>query len=258
MARLNEKIAIVTGGGNGIGRAVCRRFVREGAKVTVADINVENGTSVANELGDDGHFFQLDVRNEDDWQSIINNVIKRHGRLDILVNNAGILATTKHQSIDDVEVEEWRTVQGVNVEGVFLGCRAAVKVMKQQKTGGAIVNLSSIAGLIASPKLVAYGASKGAVRQMTKSIAIDCANKRYRIRCNSVHPGFVMTDMGKGAAYMGDGDPKEQLKARINATPMGVEGLPDDIANGILFLASDEARYVTGAELVIDGGMTAV
>ncbi len=256
MARLDGKIAIVTGGANGIGRAVCRRFVAEGAFVTVADINAEQGQAVAGEIGEGASFAALDVRSETDWLVLMNNVVARHGRLDILVNNAGILSTTHYQSIDEAGLDEWRAVLDVNAAGVFLGCRAAVKAMRQ--TGGAIVNLSSIAGLIATPQIVAYGASKGAVRQLTKSVAIDCARKRYRIRCNSVHPGFIDTDMGRGSMHMGGGDPEAKMKARVGATPMGEPGHPDDIANGILFLASDEARHVTGAELVIDGGITAV
>ena len=256
MARLKGKIAIVTGGANGIGRAVCRRFAEEGAIVTVADVNAEQGQSLAAELGGDAGFVELDVRSEPGWQALMDTVLERHGRLDVLVNNAGILATTQHQSIDDITIEEWRAVQAVNAEGVFLGCRAGVRAMKAN--GGAIVNLSSIAGLIATPQIVAYGASKGAVRQLTKSIAIDCARKGYRIRCNSVHPGLIITDMGRGSMHMGGGDPDANYKARVGATPMGEPGQPEDIANGILFLASEEARHITGAELVIDGGLTAV
>ena len=256
MARLKDKIAIVTGGGNGIGRAICRRFVQEGAIVTVADISVEQGQAVAEELGDAARFVRLDVRDESNWQMLIDDTVEREGRLDILVNNAGILATTQHQSIDDIGLDEWRAVQAVNAEGVFLGCRAAVKAMKA--AGGAIVNLSSIAGLIATPQFVAYGASKGAVRQFTKSVAVDCARKGYRIRCNSVHPGFIATEMGRGSMLMDGGDAEARYKARVHLTPLGVPGQPEDIANGVVFLASDEARHVTGAELVIDGGMTAV
>ena len=147
-------------------------------------------------------------------------------------------------------------MQSVNVEGVFLGCQAAVKVMKS--LGGVIINLSSVAGLIASPGILAYGASKGAVRQLTKSIAVDCARKGYGIRCNSVHPGLIDTDMGQNSMHMGGGHPEENYRNRIALTPMGEAGSPIDIANGILFLASAEARHVTGAELVIDGGLTAV
>lgn len=257
MARLEGKIAIVTGGANGIGRAVCQRFTEEGATVIVADVNVEGGKSLAVTLGGASEFVELDVRDEDAWQALMDGVLARHGRLDVLVNNAGILATTQFQSIDDIELDEWTAVQTVNAQGVFLGCRAGVRAMKQGG-GGAIVNLSSIAGLVATPGIVAYGASKGAVRQMTKSIAIDCARKGYGIRCNSIHPGLIDTDMGTESMSMGGADPVENRKKRIGATPMGETGEPLDIANGILFLASDEAKHMTGAELVIDGGLTAV
>jgi len=257
MGRVEGKIAVVTGGANGIGRVVCQRFVEEGARVVVADMNEAAGTAVAAELGEKAEFVRLDVRDEDGWQALMDGVLARHGRLDILVNNAGILATTQYQSIDDVELDEWEAVQAVNARGVFLGCRAGVKAMKPGG-GGAIVNLSSIAGLVATPGIVAYGASKGAVRQLTKSVAIDCARKGYKIRANSVHPGLIDTDMGTESMSMGGADPVENRKKRISVTPMGETGVPLDIANGILFLASDEARHMTGAELVIDGGLTAV
>ena len=256
MSRLDGKIAIVSGGANGIGQAVCRRFVAEGAIVTIADINAETGKALADELGSAAEFATLDVRNPSDWQQLVDGVVARRGRLDILVNNAGILATTQEQSIEDAGLDEWRAVNSVNVEGIFLGCQAAVRAMKID--GGAIVNLSSIAGLIGTPYLAAYGASKGAVRQLTKTVAVDCGRKGYGIRCNSVHPGFVDTAMGRKSLGIGGGTIEDRLRDRIRQTPLGIAGHPDDIANGVLFLASDEARFVTGAELVIDGGVTAI
>ena len=256
MSRLKGKVAIITGGASGIGRAICERFCEEGAIVVVADMNEAAGQQVAKILGDQSSFCQLDVREKDQWHSLMNEVTQKHRKLDILVNNAGILSTTSRQSVEEVNLEEWRSVQSVNVEGVFLGCQAAVKVMKS--LGGVIINLSSVAGLIASPGILAYGASKGAVRQLTKSIAVDCARKGYGIRCNSVHPGLIDTDMGQNSMHMGGGNPEENYRNRIALTPMGEAGSPIDIANGILFLASEEARHVTGAELVIDGGLTAV
>ncbi len=257
MGRVDGKIALVTGGANGIGQAVCRRFIEEGATVVIADVKADAGKALAAELGAKAEFVSLDVRDEDAWRTVVDGILARHGRLDILVNNAGILATTQHQSIDDVGLDEWDAVQSVNAKGVFLGCRAGVKAMKAGG-GGSIINLSSIAGIIGTPQIVAYGASKGAVRQMTKSVAIDCARKGYRIRCNSVHPGLIDTNMGAESMGMGGGDPAENLKKRVSATPMGERGEPLDIANGILFLASDEAKHMTGAELVIDGGLTAI
>ena len=256
MARLKGKVAIITGGANGIGRAICERFYEEEAIVIIADMNKTAGQEVARHLGEQASFYQLDVREKDHWHSLVEKTVREHGKLDVLVNNAGILSTSPRQSVEDVNLEEWRSVQSVNVEGVFLGCQAAVGVMKS--VGGAIINLSSVAGLIASPGILAYGASKGAVRQLTKSIAVDCARKGYGIRCNSVHPGLINTDMGQNSMHMGGGNPEENYKNRVALTPMGEAGSPIDIANGVLFLASEEARHVTGAELVIDGGLTAV
>ena len=256
MARLKGKVAIITGGANGIGRAICERFYEEEAIVIIADMNKTAGQELARHLGEQASFSHLDVREKDQWHSLVEKTLLEHGKLDVLVNNAGILSTSSRQSVEDVNLEEWRSVQSVNVEGVFLGCQAAVGVMKS--VGGAIVNLSSVAGLIASPGILAYGASKGAVRQLTKSIAVDCARKGYGIRCNSVHPGLINTDMGQNSMHMGGGNPKENYNNRVALTPMGEAGSPIDIANGVLFLASEEARHVTGAELVIDGGLTAV
>ncbi len=264
MGRVEGKIAIVTGGGTGIGRATARRLAEEGALITITDVNTQAGQSVADELGGKAAFVQHDVREEADWQRLMAAVADHHGRPDILINNAGILATTPYQFLDQTDMEQWRAVQAVNVEGVFLGCKYGVAAMsvggrkKGGAGGGSIVNLSSIAGLIGTPGAVAYGASKGAVRQMSKSVAIDCARKGLGIRCNSVHPGTIRTDMGDEVMRMGGGDPDKALAASIRRIPMGEPAQAVDVANCILFLALDEARHVTGAELVVDGGITAV
>ncbi len=256
MGRVEGKIVVVTGAGNGIGRATAARLAEEGATVCVTDLNEEAGAAVARELGGEAAFLAQDVRREEDWQRVIDEVVGRHGRLDILVNNAGILATENSQVIEDTELEQWRAVQQVNVEGVFLGCRQAVRAMRE--SGGAIVNLSSVAGLIGTPHLAAYGASKGAVRQLTKSVAIYCGRKGYGIRCNSVHPGIIRTDMGDQVMGLGGGDAEANWRTRVEQIPIGEPGQAVDVANCILFLASEEARHVTGAELVVDGGMTAI
>ncbi|MBT4042406.1 MAG: glucose 1-dehydrogenase [Rhodospirillaceae bacterium] len=265
MGRVAGKIAIVTGGGTGIGRAAATRLAEEGAIVTIAEFDAANGQAVAEELGGDAAFVEHDVREEASWQNLMKSVADRHGRPDILVNNAGILATNNNQELAVTDLEQWRAVQQVNVEGVFLGCKYGVDAMianggraKGGAGGGAIVNMSSIAGLVATAHLVAYGASKGAVRQMTKSVAIDCAKKGLGIRCNSVHPGVIVTNMGNQVMGMGNGNVEANWEARLNLVPMGEPGQAVDVANCILFLASDEARHITGAELVVDGGMTAI
>lgn len=264
MGRVEGKVAIVTGGGTGIGRATALRLAEEGAIVTITDVNVEAGQAVADELGGKAMFIQQDVRQEADWQRLMDQVADKQGRLDILHNNAGILATQQMQFLADTDVEQWRAIQAVNVEGVFLGCKYGVAAMsvggreRGGAGGGAIVNMSSVAGLIGTPGAIAYGASKGAVRQLTKSVAIDCAKKGLGIRCNSIHPGIIQTNMGEEVMHLGGGNPERAWKAFIKSVPMDEPGRPEDIANCVLFLASDEARHVTGAELVVDGGITAI
>ena len=196
------------------------------------------------------------VTAEKDWQKLIKFARDQFKQIDILVNNAGILATETSQVLEDTSLKQWRTIQAVNSEGVFLGCKYGVEAMRE--TGGSIINLSSIAGLIGSPHLVAYGASKGLVRLLTKSIAVHCGQEGYRIRCNSIHPGIIRTKMQDQVVALNGGDIDAKWNDRINLIPLGEAGTTEDIANGALFLASDEARHITGAELVIDGGMTII
>ena len=256
MDRLKSKIALITGAAQGIGLETARLFVAEGATVILTDRNIEAGEVAANRLGDKAQFMSLDVGDPDQWGQVMTNIVATHSGLDILVNNAGILATGSHQTIEDTDLAQWRAIQAVNVEGVFLGCQNAVQHMKEK--GGSIVNLSSVAALIGTPHLVAYGASKAAVRQLTKSVAIHCTMRKYKIRCNSVHPDPVRTPMGDELMTMYDGDLKSGWDNIVNRIPIGIPGEPIDIANSILFLASDEARHMTGSELVIDGGLTAL
>jgi NAD(P)-dependent dehydrogenase (short-subunit alcohol dehydrogenase family) len=253
--RLKNKVALVTGGGSGIGEATCKRFAEEGALVVVTDINAENARRVAADISTSGGQAQTqkqDVTDEAAWDEIMASIISDHGQLDILVNNAGIALPG---SVEDATLEDWRKVQAVNTEAVFLGCRAALKVMKND--GSSIINISSIEGIIGDANTAAYNASKGAVRIFTKSVALHCASQGYPIRVNSVHPGFILTPMVvEGIASLHAdiaGEMHEQLLQKI---PLGAMGEPLDIANGCLFLASDESRYMTGSELVIDGGYT--
>jgi 3(or 17)beta-hydroxysteroid dehydrogenase len=255
MGRLQGKSAIITGGARGIGFATAKRFIEEGADVLITDLNSETGETAARELGDKARFLAQDVTDEDSWPKVIDAVVAAFGKLDILVNNAGILSTAKRQNIENTDLDQWRTVQAVNVEGVFLGCRAAIGVMKEN--GGSIVNLSSVAALEGTPQLAAYGASKAAVMQLTKSIAVDCGRRGYGIRCNSVHPDPIRTDMGDSLMAMRKGSVEANWDVFQEFSPLGHLGEPIDVANCILFLASDEARHVTGSQLVVDGGLTA-
>lgn len=251
--RMIGKVAVVTGSGNGIGEATAKRFAEEGARVVVTDINTADAERVAAEIvesGGEAIARHQDASDEAGWDTLVDDVIDTWGQLDVLVNNAGIVipGTVEDQTLDD-----WRKTQEVNMEGVFMGCRAAIRVMKEN--GGSIVNLSSIEGLVGEPRSAAYNASKGGVRIFTKSAALHCAEKGYGIRINSVHPGYIMTRLvAEAVASMADG---EQLLQRvIGDIPLGSPGEPLDIANGCVFLASDESKYMTGSELVIDGGYT--
>lgn len=254
MGRVEGRIALVTGGARGIGRATAHVLAKEGATVVVADRDRPGGEAVAEAIGKGALFIPLDARSEESWDTLIGEVRKRHQRLDILVNNAGILHAGNGHGPEDTSLEEWDAVHSVNLRGVFLGCKHAIPAMREH--GGSIVNLSSIAGIMATPHLTAYGASKGGVRQLTKTVALHCARSGYRIRCNSVHPGLIETDMGDAVLALGGGDVATAREARLKLVPLGELGRPEDVANAILFLASDEARYVTGAELLVDGGHT--
>lgn len=251
--RLKNKVALVTGGGSGIGEAICIRLAEEGATVMVADINEDSARRVAESIGDGAVAIQQDVTSEERWLEVINACVARCGGLDVLVNNAGIAIIG---TAEDATLEDWRTTQSVNLDAVFMGTREAIKAMKS--TGGSIINISSVEGIIGEPLVAAYNASKGGVRIFTKSAALHCAAQAYPIRVNSVHPGFIGTAMVSDAVTQLGEEAGLQFQARIMASiPMGRMGEPRDIANGVLFLASEESSYMTGSELVIDGGYIA-
>ena len=251
MSRVAGKVVLVTGAGSGIGRATAKLLAVEGATVVVTDINRAGGLETVQQIGGKARFEEQDTSREADWKRIIDEILAREGRLNGLVNNAGILGPYP-ATFETETLEQWRRTLAVNVEGVFLGCKHGVPAIRQSG-GGSIVNLSSLAAFLGTPNLSAYGASKGAVRQFTKTVAIDCARKGYKVRCNSVHPGVILTPMGEG--ILSSETARERTRKSI---PIGDFGAPEDIAYGILYLISDKSRFVTGAELVIDGGMNAI
>ncbi|MEE8302254.1 MAG: glucose 1-dehydrogenase [Candidatus Tectomicrobia bacterium] len=251
MGKLDGKVALISGGARGQGAAEAKTFTREGAKVVFGDIRDTEGKKVEDDIraaGAEAVYVHLDVTNEDDWRSAVQEAVGRYGKLDILINNAGIIIP--RVSIEERTAEEWDRVLGVNAKGVFLGTKHAIPAMRQAG-GGSIVNISSIAGIGQTlHQEPAYAASKGAVRIFTKVTASQHA--KDKIRCNSVHPGPVDTDMLHSA--MPD---REVLQGRLERVPLGRMGAIDEIVAGVLYLASDDASYVTGSELVIDGGALA-
>lgn len=255
MNRVENKVALVTGGGLGLGRACAILLAREGASVMVTDVNEPEGRTTAEEIveaGGEAMFLRHDVASEANWEAVIAATLRRFRRLDILVNNAGVALSS---SVEATTLEQWRALMAVNLDGVFTGTKCAIAAMKATG-GGSIINLSSIEGLVGDPNLAAYNASKGGVRLFTKSAALHCAKAGYKIRVNSVHPGYIWTPMvEKYLAAQPDPDAAKSFVASLH--PVGHLGEPDDVAYGVLYLASDESKFVTGAELVIDGGYTA-
>ncbi|MDB2613849.1 glucose 1-dehydrogenase [Chlamydiales bacterium] len=256
--RLEGKIALITGAAQGIGEEVAITFAKEGAAVIVTDINDSKGQLVAEKIGEKATYLRLDVSKEVDWQSVVREVINRFGKLDILVNNAGITGFQEGFGLQDPEnasLDSWRKVHATNSDGTFLGCKYATQTMKASGTGS-IINISSRSGLVGIPGASAYAASKAAVRNHTKTVALYCCEQGHQIRCNSIHPAAILTPMWE--PMLGDGAEREIRMAEIaKDIPMQRMGMPEDIANAALFLASDESRYITGIELTIDGGLLA-
>ncbi|HEX9917421.1 MAG TPA: glucose 1-dehydrogenase [candidate division Zixibacteria bacterium] len=254
MNRVKDRVAIVTGGALGIGQAACLLLAKEGARVAVTDILDKEGEEVVRNIKSKGGvagFWHMDVSNEKEVQKVFADVDKQFGKLDILVNNAGISGPSK--PTDELTEEEWDRVMAINVKGVFFCTKHVIPYMRKAK-GGSIINLSSIYGIISAPDVPPYHASKGAVRIMTKTDAFLYA--KDKIRVNSVHPGFIWTPMVENYAKS-QGNVEEVRKYLDSLHPIGHVGEPDDIAYGILYLASDESKFITGSELVIDGGYTA-
>ena len=247
--RLENKVALISGGARGMGAVEAKLFAQEGAKVIIGDMLEDEGRKVEAEINEAGGvcvFVVLDVSDEDAWRKAVNEAVSRYGKLDILVNNAGIY---RGHTVEETTSDEWDQVMDINAKGVFLGTKHAIPAMRDAG-GGSIVNISSVAGLTGSKVTSAYNASKGAVRLLTKSTAIQYASDG--IRSNSVHPGTIETPMTEG--FLADDTARQD---RMDRTPIGRLGRPEDVAYGALYLASDEASFVTGSELVIDGGRTA-
>ena len=259
--RVEGKIAMVTGGASGIGRACAQRLAEQGARVRILDQNAADGAQAAEALGANVSFGELDVRDEEAWGRAVAATVAELGGLNILVNAAGIYQRGPEHNPETTSLEDWRAIHEVNMEGVFLGCKQAIPAMRDAGSGrddgggGSIVNISSVAGLRASAHAAAYGASKGGVRQFSKSVAHHCARRGYGIRCNSIHPGSIDTPMGQHA-MLGVAATLEEGRERYRkAIPLQAIGEPDDIAYAVLYLASDEAKYITGQELTVDGGV---
>ncbi len=250
--RVAGKVALVTGGASGLGKASAALFVAEGGKVAVTDIDEAGGRALAAELGDAAIFIAHDVTSEEQWKAAIAETVAHFGGLNILVHSAGI---GLGKTVEEIELEEWRRVHAVDLDGVFLGCKHAIPAMAKSG-GGSIVNISSVAGIIAGANMAAYNSAKAAVRHLSKSVALHCARQGYNIRSNSIHPAFIDTPiLDRHKARFGEEEALAKLGRQI---PLGRVGRPEEVAYAILHLASDESSFTTGAELIIDGGLSAM
>ncbi|HLY07593.1 MAG TPA: SDR family oxidoreductase [Rhizomicrobium sp.] len=259
--RVHGKVALVTGAAQGLGEAAARLLVREGACVAITDINFDGVAKLAEALNaaHDGCALAIahDVTREDQWIDAVAATKKHFGGLHVLVNNAGIGLT---KNFETITLEEWRRVHAIDLDGVFLGCKHAIppiaRTVQETGLGGSIVNISSISGIIAGHNMAAYNSAKAAVRHLSKSVALHCAKHGYNIRCNSVHPVFIATPILDGLVErMGRDGAYAKLGRQV---PLGHIGEPDDVAYAVLYLASDESKFVTGAELKVDGGISAM
>ena len=256
MKRLRNKIALITGAAQGIGLATAELFAKNGAKVLLTDINEEEVLTQSEKMKldypDQILAIKHDVTSADDWKTAVNYIDSEFGGINILVNNAGIMAVG---TIEDETFEQWKHVHNIDLDSVFLGCKYTIPIMKKEKKGS-IINVSSISGIIAGHNLAAYNSAKAGVRHLTKSVAVHCAREKNDIRCNSIHPVFIDTNLLEGLyKKLGKEKAIEKLSRQI---PMGKIGEPNDVAFAILYLASDESKFVTGTEIRIDGGISAL
>jgi NAD(P)-dependent dehydrogenase (short-subunit alcohol dehydrogenase family) len=258
--RMKDRAVLVTGAARGIGRATAELLVREGAYVVVTDVRDDEGVAVADALGRPAVYQRLDVRREGEWEEALSFIEDRFGRLDVLVNNAGVTGFEEDLGPQDPEhatLEGWHAVHATNLDGVFLGCKHAIQTMRRTRNGGSIVNVSSRSGLVGIPGAAAYASSKAAVRNHTKSVALYCAEQGLEIRCNSVHPAAILTPMWEPMLGKEHKEREARMRALTKDTPLRRFGTPEEVAYAVLYLASDEAAYVTGTELNLDGGILA-
>jgi 3(or 17)beta-hydroxysteroid dehydrogenase len=251
MDRLKGKVAIITGAAKGLGEADARLFAQEGAQVIVTDVDVENGQRVAKEIGPQATFMRLDVRHEAEWKELIAKVMEQYGRLDVLVNNAGVVELHTPETITE---DKYRFIMSVMVDGCVFGCKHAIPAMKASG-GGSIINMASVASIIGEPMVAAYSAAKGAIESYTRAVAVHCAQNKYKIRCNSVHPSTMETPM---VTTLPDKIAAEHLESMFEGKaslemPMGS---PYEVAYMVLYLASNESKFVSGAKMVIDATST--
>jgi len=256
---LSNRVALITGGAEGIGAAMARLFAAYGARVVVADISVDSGAAIVDSIrkeGDHAEFLRMDVTSEADWQAVVAAIKSEYGALHILVNNAGVFDATP---LGDSTFSDWQHIVRVNQDSIFLGCKSTLHLMASSsdpETWGSIINLSSVAGLVGVPFCTSYSATKGAVRQFSKSLALEYAQLGYNIRVNSLHPGLIDTSMGRMSVASVKGH-NDKTGAKSSGVPVRRFGRVEELAAAALFLASDASSYMTGSELVIDGGLTA-
>lgn len=251
MGRVAGKVALITGAASGLGLEDARILAEEGAKVVITDVNVEKGEAAAKGIGSAATFIKHDVSSEEDWVRVIDQIKSHHGQLDILVNNAGVVVLSNPV---DCTLDEFRFANSIMSEGVFLGMKYSMQLLKDS-TGGSIINMSSTASHLGYPIFFAYSAAKGAVRSMTKSMAMHCQAEGYAVRCNSIHAGGIETPMVQFAQGRAEEAPLDIPENKV--LPADSLGTPRDVANMVLYLASDESRFVTGAEFVVDNGLVA-
>lgn len=249
--RVAGKVALITGGASGLGRASAILLAKEGAKIVVTDINEEGGQETARLIGKDAVFFRHDVTSEGDWTRVVADAVGAFGGLHIMLQSAGI---GMGKTVEELTLAEWRRTHEIDLDGVFLGCRAAIQPMAKSG-GGSIVNISSIAGIIAGHNMAAYNSAKAGVRLLSKSVALHCARKGYNIRCNSLHPTFIDTPI---LDRIRQTHGEEGMRKLARQVPLGRVGEPNDVAYAVVYLGSDESKFITGTELLIDGGISAM